>query len=208
MNSITPADEAISDPDRWISEARLGSTEALNSLMALLADRLLAELGNRRLRGLSPSRSGSDLVQETVLRAREMFYKFEGTTFEEFRRWARGILHLRRRHWVRRHRDRTNEKKIEQIWRSIVRKQNLVEEAKPDGAGQEGLERQEDATKLNTALALLKPHEQYMIKLRVIDDRSFKEIASIVNKSEGTVNRACNRAIKRLRRYFESHGKH
>jgi len=154
---------------------------------------------------LSPSRSGSDLIQETVIRAREKFHCFSGHTFAEFKQWARGILYLRRRHWMRNHRDRTNSRKMERIWLAVARKRNLPDES--SRPSEDWLERREEAEKAFAAFLRLKPHEQYIVNLRVVDGLAFKQIALIVNSTEGTVARACNRAIKRLGRYFELNDK-
>ncbi len=54
------------------------------------------------------------------------------------------------------------------------------------------------------AFQRLKPHEQFIVNLRVVDGLPFGEIALIVNSTEGAVGRACSRAIDRLRTQFES----
>ncbi len=192
--------------DQLIAEAQLGSAAALDRLIEMLSAHLVAELGGRRVRGLSPSRSGSDLIQETVVRAREKFAQFKKHTFTEFKQWARGILHLRRRHWMRNHRDRTNQKKMERIWLAVTRRRNLLDRAR-GGDGARVLERKEEAAKATAAFERLQPHQQYIVTLRVIEGLSFRQIAVIVKSSEGAVSRAHRRAIKRLGMYFNAHEK-
>lgn len=195
-----------SDPDHWIAEARAGSSAALDKLITLLAEQLSYELGGRRLRGLSPSRSGSDLIQETIVRAREKFSRFEKHSFVEFKQWARGILHLNRRHCMRTHRKRTSDKKKQKIWLALAVRRNVPSQERPRRDDDNELERREEAARAYAAVRRLKPHDQYIIKARVFEDLSFGQIAIIVNRSEDAVSKAYRRAIKRLRRRLEFHG--
>ena len=103
--------------DRLIADARAGSDAALDELMEQISEHLWAELGGRRKpRGLGPSRGLSDLIQDTLVRVRQKFAKFERHTFVEFKQWARTVLHRRRQEWIRNYQARNSREKKEKIW--------------------------------------------------------------------------------------------
>jgi len=207
MKSSLAEDNAIGDPDRLILAAKSGAEEALDRLIELLAGQLWDELGQRRLRGMSPSRSMSDLIQETLIRAREQFGRFDRETFAEFKYWARGILYLRHKHLMRQHRSRVDERTKRKIWLAAALRKNLPSAERPQLSNEDQLERQEEATRAFAAFQRLKPHEQFVINLRVVEGLPFGQIALLVNSTEGAVTKACSRSLKRLRGLFESHEK-
>ncbi len=55
---------------------------------------------------MSPSRTVSDLIQDTLIQAGDRFSHFDRETFSEFKQWARGILYNRRKHLGRTYRNR------------------------------------------------------------------------------------------------------
>ena len=89
----TESDALTSELDRWVAEAKAGSSVALANLIILVREQLKKELGDGPIRGLSPSRSGSDLAQDTALVICKKFPRFKKQSYKEFKRWARGILH-------------------------------------------------------------------------------------------------------------------
>jgi RNA polymerase sigma factor (sigma-70 family) len=192
-----------SEPDRWTAEARSGSMAALDKLLVLVAERLREELDGRRVRGLSPSRSGSDLIQDTLLVIRKKFPYFKGETFGEFKRWARGILHWQRMTCMRSHRRRTSDAKKRRIWQAVALRRNLSNDDRSKQEGGDSIEQRDEWDRAFAALRRLKPHEQYILKLRYIDSLPFAAIASLVNSSDDTVSRSCRRALNRLRRRLE-----
>jgi RNA polymerase sigma factor (sigma-70 family) len=197
-----------SDPDRWIAEARAGSPEALDKLVDLLTDRLFAELGGRNLRGMSPANTISDLIQETVLRAREKFAVFDKDTFVEFKRWADGILRNKYRHWMRNHRDRSGEDKQLKIWQALKDRRNLADPRRPARAESDDADRRDEAARAYELFQqALKPNEQYVISLRLFDGLRFKQIAHLVGSTEDAVTKAYKRAMFRLQKLLQSNGK-
>ncbi len=161
------------DPDRWIAEARSGSNLALDKLIVLVAEHLRNELGGRRVRGLSPSRSGSDLIQDTLLVIRKKFLRFAGATFGEFRRWARGILHLQRKHCMRTHQRRTSDAKKRRIWQAVAVRRDLANQERPKPNGTDAMEQRDEWERAFIAFRQLKPHEQYILSLRYIDSMPY-----------------------------------
>lgn len=193
------------DPESLIADARTGAEGALDLLIELLGEQLWAELGHRKLRYLSPSSTVSDLIQETVIRARERFSKFDKDTFGEFKRWARGILFTRRRYMMRRHRTRTSERVKRRIWLAAALRKNLPGDADSGSVVEDRLERREEAALAFAKFQRLKPHEQFILNLRVVEGLPFKSIASLVNSTESAVTQACRRALERLRTRCEFH---
>jgi RNA polymerase sigma factor (sigma-70 family) len=147
----------------------------------------------------------SDLIQETVIRAREQFDKFDRETFTEFKYWARGILYMRHKHLMRQHRSRFDERTRRKIWLAVAFRKNLPNVERPELALEDKLEQREEAARAFAAFQRLKPHEQFIVNLRVVEGLPFAQIAALVNSTEGAVTKACGRALKRLRGLFESH---
>jgi len=205
MSTNLTDDHAIADADHLVTAARSGGDEALDRLIELLAAQLWAELGNRRLRGMSPARTMSDLIQETVVRAREQFSQFNKETFSEFKQWARGILYLRHKHLNRQHRNRSEDRIKRRIWLAAAFKRNWSETDRSGQSAEDSLERREEAARAFTAFQTLKPHEQFIINLRVVEGLPFGQIALLVNSTEGAVTKACRRALQRLRKQFVTH---
>jgi len=192
-----------SEPDRWIAEARAGSSAALDNLLVLVAEHLKEELGDRRIRGLSPSRSGADLIQDTILVIRKKFPQFTKSTFGDLKRWARGIRYKRRQHCMRTHHKRTRSDKKQRILEAIALRRNLPSQVRPQAESVDAIEQHDEWERVLVALRQLKPHEQYILRLRFFDELSFGAIAHIVNSSEDAVSRACRRALNRLRGRLE-----
>ncbi len=195
-------------PDSLVAQARAGSFEALDTLIDLLVNQYFAELGGRTMPGMSPANTISDLIQETVLRARERFDVFDKTTFAEFKRWADGILRNKYRHWMRNHRDRTRETVQMTIWRAIQMRRNLPDPNQSQRAEDDAIVLREAAARAYDVFEQqLKPSDQYVIKLRLLEELRFKQIALLVNSSEDAVRKAYNRALSRLKTLVAAHGK-
>ena len=206
MKSPLGSEEAVS-PDWWVAAAKSGSTEALDKLIDLLTKRFFAELGDRNPRGMSPANTISDLIQETVMRAREKFGVFEKDTFAEFHNWANGILRNKYRHWARNHRGRKSEAKQQAIWRAIQARRNLIDDTHLMRAEDDVLQRREEADRAYQIFERgLKPSDQYIIKLRLFENLRFKQIALLVNSTEDAVTKAYKRALTRLRKLAETNG--
>lgn len=69
----------------------------------------------------------------------------------------------------------------------------------PDAPVDAALEKQDEKTALEKALAQLGPEERAMLVLREIDGRSYQEIADITEKPLGTVKSGISRAREALR---------
>ena len=125
--AIRPEDEdSAGELDLLVVDAHKGCSVALDRLCELLTAQFRRRLEGRKLEGLDPARTASDLIQETVLRAREKFSQFDKETYADFVRWARGILDYRYRDWMRAHRTRASKRMRHRIWLAVAKRRDLT----------------------------------------------------------------------------------
>jgi RNA polymerase sigma factor (sigma-70 family) len=198
------ADGSTTSLDRLIADARGGSAAALDKLIGQLSEHLWAEVGLRRKpRGLGPSRGLSDLIQDTLVRVRQKFSKFERHTFDEFKQWARAVLHRRRQEWIRNYRARNTTQKKEKIWLAIrARFASDPHRERDDNPA----ERREETKKAYAAFERLKPNERFIINLRLLEGLRYKQISTMTGWSEEAARKAYDRAIAHLKKLFETNG--
>lgn len=188
--------------DPLIAEAREGSRAALDQLIERLAEHLWAELGGRsKPRGLAPSQGISDLIQDTLVRVREKFAKFERHTFADFKQWACAVLHRRRQEWIRNYRARNSKEKQEKIWLAIKSRVPLDVHHPGDPA-----QHREESKQAAAAFRNLKQNERFIINLRLLEGMRYKQIAEMTGWSEAACRKAYDRALARLRKLFETDG--
>lgn len=97
----------------------------------MLLECLRAEFANRReLELLSPSRSPSDIIQETIVRVRVSFDNFREESFGALKRRTRGIFSKCRLEVERNSRCRNAPERRESIWRAIRQRLDF----NPEGA--------------------------------------------------------------------------
>lgn len=194
-----------SELDGLIADARVGSAAALDRLIEQLSEHLWAELAGRsKPRGLGPSHGLSDLIQDTLVRVRQKFSKFERHTFVEFKQWARAVLHRRRQEWIRNFRARNSAEKKEKIWLAIRSR------AASDGRGRRGddaAQHREETKRADAAFECLKSNERFIVNLRLLEGLRYKQIADMTGWSEEAARKAYDRAIARLKTLFETNGK-
>jgi RNA polymerase sigma factor (sigma-70 family) len=198
-------DEPALSLDRLIADARAGSAESLDKLIEQLSRHLWAELGGgRKPRGLGPSHGLSDLIQDTLVRVREKFGKFERHTFAEFKQWARAVLHRRRQEWIRNYRSRNADTQKEKIWLAIRTRIASESGGRPDG---DPAQRREECERAFAAFGRLKPNERFIINLRSLEGLRYKEIGAMTGWSEEAARKAYDRAIAHLKELFQANGK-
>ena len=170
----------------------------------MLLECLRAEFANRReLELLSPSRSPSDIIQETIVRVRVSFDNFREESFGALKRWTRGIFSKCRLEVERNSRCRNAPERRESIWRAIRQRLDFNPEgARPD----EMLVRQEDATRAYQLYDSLRVDERTIIELRLFEGYSFPEISGITRLKPGAARKSFDRAIQRLTELFLSDG--
>jgi RNA polymerase sigma factor (sigma-70 family) len=190
------------DLDGLIDGARNGCPVALDKLLEALSTHLWKELGGgRKPRGLGPSHGLSDLVQDTLVRVREKFSKFERDSFGDFKQWARTILYHRRQEWTRNFRFRNEDARKEQIGLALYAR---IEPQGPGSLQERAAETREEGTRAYAAFQQLKPHEQFVINLRAVEGLSYPEIEGLTGWTKEAARLAYRRAIERLKALFQS----
>lgn len=196
-----PSSAPKTSADALVASAKAGSREALDQLIERLSEQLWRELGSgRRANGMGPSRGLSDLVQDTLVRVREQFDRFESQTFEAFTNWARSVLYRRQQEWARKYRTRNAERHKRRIWNALC--QRTGDEAMPPLSA---LERREERNRAFAIFKKLKSHEQFLIDLRLLSGLTFKQIAAMTHSTEDAARKAYHRAIDKLRAKYRQH---
>jgi RNA polymerase sigma factor (sigma-70 family) len=140
------------------------------------------------------------LVQDTLIRVRQRFARFERDTFSEFKQWSRAVLYRRQQEWIRNHKTRHSERNLQRIWDALS--QNKTSDAA--SSLDSGLITAEQRAWLDEKLSQLKRHERFIIDLRVCHEMEFAEIADRTGLSSDAARMAFNRALARLRRIADA----
>jgi RNA polymerase sigma-70 factor (ECF subfamily) len=195
--------------DQWLEAAREGSSEAL--AQALEACRVyLTMIADREIDPVLRAKGGaSDLVQETFIEAQRAFSRFSNGSQEEFLAWLRKLLlnnvaDFRRRYRGTAKRASDREVHLETAspnapsgdWRS-----NL-----PAAIGTPSGEfvQRETIEQVEQALSQLPEDYRQVVTYRSLEDRSFEEIAQLMDRSPNAVRKLFARAIEQLQREMES----
>jgi len=195
--------------NEWLVEAKAGSPEAL--AQALEACRVyLTIIAEREIDPVLRAKGGaSDLVQETFIEAQRAFNRFSTGSQEEFLAWLRKLLlnnvaDFRRRYRGTAKRASDREVHLESSapnsssrdWRG-----NLPAAINtPSG---EFVQR-ETIEQVEQALRKLPDDYRQVVTYRSLEDRSFEEIAQLMNRSPNAVRKLFARAIEQLQSEMES----
>lgn len=195
-----------SQVDALLASAKAGDAAALSTLFGLYQNyiRLLAAAHVRsRLRVRA---SGSDIAQETFVKATEAFEGFRGTTGGEFVVWLRAILARRIQHQIQLHfhaqaRDVRREVSLETVGRwvdqSSVRLETVLVAGDPSPGTR--LQDHERSVRVANALATLPENYRDVLMLRSIEGLDFPEVAVKMQRSQGAVRMLWLRAVESLR---------
>jgi RNA polymerase sigma-70 factor (ECF subfamily) len=151
--------------------------------------------------------SASDAVQQTMLEAWKVWEQFRGHSEAERVAWLRGILahqlaHLARHYAGVQKRDVSRERSIDQsLARSSQRLDRLLTSREP--LPDEQLAAAERRTRLAQILARLPAEYRQVIVLRNLQELSYDEIATLMDRSPGAVRMLWVRALARLRDELE-----
>jgi RNA polymerase sigma-70 factor, ECF subfamily len=192
--------------EHWIADARAGGVESLGRLAERCRQYLLL-VANRELdAGLQSKLGASDLVQETLLTAQQVFGQFDGKNEQELRLWLRAILLNTTARTSRSYRQ--TEK------RDINREQPLWNAGSGDDASRYIADQadtpcrnaiaNEQTLAIEQAINCLPEHYSQVIRLRCFDRQSFVEIGRALQISADAARKLWCRAIDRLRREWEA----
>ena len=183
--------------DSLIVAARAGSPTALGTLLERCRDYLLLIAGRELGRDLQGKIGASDLVQETFVRAQEVFGSFHGTREDELLGWLRKML-LNNILVVRRHYSETLKRDIlrEVSW-TVDSSVQAAAESVPDGgvSPATGLIVSEEAAALYQAVEVLPTDYRQIITLRFWKELSFEEIGAKMDRSPAAARKLFARAL-------------
>jgi RNA polymerase sigma-70 factor (ECF subfamily) len=136
-----------------------------------------------------------DVTSEVFLSVAAKIRHFDGTTEEDFRRWVFRIATNETNAYVRQARRR----KV--LLESAARSGTLAAAggSRADGSGVETL----DWPALYQAILQLKPRDQTILHLRFFEHMSHEQIADVLQERPATVRVGLNRALERLRNWFQ-----
>jgi RNA polymerase sigma-70 factor (ECF subfamily) len=195
----------VSHHPQLIRQARQGEDSALGNLFDSYRGylTLLCRLQiNRRLQG---KLSASDVVQETFLEAQRDFPSFQGSSVLELMGWLRRILATNlanaHRHYLG---VKGRDARLERSFQEDFDHSSAVLETglKRDESPSEHVARREDAFLLAHALEQLPAHYRDVLVYRYFEDKTFPEIAQLMQRSTGSVEKLWARALVRLRRQW------
>lgn len=184
--------------DDLIGAARGGSNEALEKLLEVLAQHLWRDLNAQPRRPAKPSHGSSDLVQDTLIRVRQQFAKFERDTFADFKQWARAILYRRHLEWTRNHQARNSVRHMRRLWSLMSARGDTDGSA----AHEQAVEQRDTLARISSAYQTLKASDQFIIRLR-LEGLGFRQIAEMTESTVDAVTKAYHRAIARLRKKLD-----
>ena len=197
--------ERAADVGQRLSAARAGSREALGEVLEACRCYLLLVANQELDAAVQAKGDASELVQETFLEAQRDFDRFHGQTDVELRAWLRQVLLHNLANFSRRYRETDK--------RQVAREQAIPGDSESAPAGGiaadtpspsgRAMAREETAA-LERALERLPEDYRRIILLRNQEDRSFEEIARLMERTENAARKLWFRAIERLRQEMET----
>jgi RNA polymerase sigma-70 factor (ECF subfamily) len=193
------------DVAQYLAAARAGSPEALGALLEGCRRYLLGIADREFDPGLRAKGNPSDLVQETFLEAQRDFASFRGSTDAELLTWLRRILLRNLANFIRHYRQ-TTKRRVDRELRlgpADSTDNGVPPLAAPTATPSRLAMAGEAARQLESAIARLPDDYRRILHLRYLEDRSFEEIAQVMQRSSNAVRLLWGRAVERLQRELE-----
>lgn len=183
-----------------LDAAQQGSVEALGLLLDSYRPDLLRFVEFELEPMLSSKGDAADLVQETCLDALRGFYDFRGG-HREFVHWLRTIAQhnladFKKRFLSSGNRDIQHERSLDNSSSEHLKEALQLDTPSPDAR----IERASQVNALNESLKRLPDDYRQVIRLRNEENRSFKEIGEMLNRSAEAVRKVWSRAIQIIKR--------
>ena len=189
--------------DSMLQQARLGDADGLGLLLEAYRN-YLCLLARMQIGQLLQARvSPSDLVQESILVARNAFDGFRGSTEPELMAWLRSVLANRlvdanRFHSAGR-RDYRQEQRLVNAFENSSCDMRAFLAVDADSPSQIASKREQEVI-LADALARLPNDYAEVIVLRHLESKSFADIAARLERTVPSVKSIWTRAMTRLRK--------
>jgi RNA polymerase sigma-70 factor (ECF subfamily) len=197
------------DPDggaaQWLMAAQDGSSEALGQVLEACRGYLLLIAQQELEPALQAKGGASDLVQQTFLEAQRDFVRFHGTTREELLAWMRRLL-LNNLANFRRDYRRAKRRATREVTLPGGDSGSRPIDGLPAGTPTPSVEvmRDEQKQALDRAMERLPEDYRCIIQLRYREERSFEDIAALMQRSPNAVRKLWARAIKRLQHELDA----
>lgn len=186
------------DLELLIRQAKDQDQFAIEQLFGFVRPWLREEFGYMfRSCGL-PFADGSDVAQETCIKAARVFHEFPGSRVSDLYRWLRGIARN-----CSADLQRYEAAAIRNIRRRVSGSEVMASLVAEGGSVSESLARDEEAAKLMAVLPQLSIEEQDVLRQRFFEQMSFEEIAADRGEKAGTVRQRCLRALAKMRNLME-----
>jgi len=186
------------DAERLIRDARAGSPEALNDLLALYRDQVRYEAGIRLEGAMRAKMDGSDAAQNVLLRATERFEQFRGDSAREFAAWLRQILANHLRDEQRRYNGATRSTKREVRIGDLDWFDEQCEALLDEDEAADGAEREELSLRVAAALERMPEASRTLLVLRSFERLEWSEIARRTGSTPDAARMRWSRAIHQL----------
>jgi RNA polymerase sigma-70 factor (ECF subfamily) len=178
-----------------VERSRSGDNEAAGELLAGYRDYLLLIANGEFDRSIQAHLGPSDIVQQSMLAARQKLAQFRGETEPEFRGWLRQILRNDIRDANRKYRDGRLRAGTSEADSGRPVASDPIDHANTPGT--DAMVR-EQAELLNQAMQRLPPRYQEVIRQRNWNEHSFEEIGERMGCSPEAARKLWYRAIVRL----------
>jgi RNA polymerase sigma-70 factor (ECF subfamily) len=194
----------VADVEKWITEARAGSREALGQLLEVCRRYLLLVANEEQDPSLQAKVSPSDLVQETLLEAGRDFPRFQGASEPELLAWLRCILRNNlanaQRHFEAQKRQVSREVPLAEAPLDQLRDRTLDQGDSPSA---QALARERDE-QLERALQQLPDQYRQVLQWHSRDKLTFVQIAEKMGRTADAVRKLWGRAIEELAGLLET----
>lgn len=195
MNMFFASSSADSDGFKeLLSQAKVGDRAALGRILDASRNYLRQVAGLQISDDLQAKLSVSDLVQDTYVDAQQAFQQFRGSTRAELFGWLRQILVNNLLNHYRAYR----ETQKRSLAREVALSSSAVGAADGGDTPSQLCVQQEEAARLQKALAALSDEHQQVIQWRHQEGLSFPEIGERMNRSPDAARMLWYRAYERL----------
>lgn len=185
--------------DELLRRARAGDQTALGDLLRH-HNQLLVRMARREIGGRLQARlSAADLVQQTCLSAIRNLNEFQGENQQQFAAWLCAIHQRNLRDAVRRH--------VQAGKRAVSAQEGSVsnhDEATDEQTPSQRAALDESRGLVQQAISTLPEDQAIAVRLRHLEQRTLREIADQMERSEVAVASLLKRGLNTLRQQFGS----